>query len=77
VQNLFSKQKYKEKRNSITSLAIYKIRKEVELNTNIRIYSISCIRKAKRDCFFCFFRKAKIVLLYSSIRRVKRAETIL
>ncbi len=74
---MFSRQKYKKKENSITSLAIYKIRKKIELNTNTCIYSISSIRKTKKDCFFCFFRRAKIVLLYNSIRRVKRVETIL
>jgi len=77
VRNLLSEQKYKKKKNSITSLAIYKIRKKVELSTNIYIYFISSIRKARRDCSFCSLRKAKIVLLYSSIKRVRRAETIL
>jgi len=77
VRNLLSKQKYKKKRDSITSLAIYRIRKEVELSTNIRIYSTSFIRKAKKDCSFCFFKRAKIVLLYNFIKRVRRAETIL
>jgi len=77
VRNLLSEQKYKKKRDNITSLAIYKIRKEVESSTDICIYSISSIRKAKRDCSLCFFRKAKIVLLYSSIRKVRKAETIL
>jgi len=77
VQNLFLEQKYREKRNSITSLAIYKIRRKVESNTNICIYSINSIRKAKKDCFLYFFKKAKIVLLYNSIRKVRRAETIL
>jgi len=77
VRNLLLRQKYREKRDSITSLAIYRIRRKVESSTNTCIYSISSIRKARRDCSLCFFRKAKIVLLYSSTRRTRKAETIL
>ncbi len=61
----------------VTSLAVYGIRRGVEPSTDTRICSISFIRKAKRDCSFCSFRKAKIILLYSSIRKVRKAEIIL
>jgi len=77
VQNLLSEQKYKKKKKSITSLAIYRIYKKIELSINICIYSINFIKKARRDCFFCFFRKTKIVLLYNFIKKVRKAETIL
>jgi len=77
VQNLLSKQKYKKEKDSVTSLAIYKTRKKVESSTNIYICSINSIRKAKKDCSLCSFRRAKIILLYNFIKKVKRAETIL